>query len=238
MPVSAMSSGTILACVHRSNRVCLSRVVLPVEYKMVRIGNDTANYLGGNMFNMTAMSDDGDLITSTYRMSDRWDNRKLLRFRHITMRLYRSPSSGEHLLCAVYNTYGHPHDGLGVMSVNVTVKGLDGQALRWVACDDRYECQGEASETLCASHKTSFPHSDGWCIAPIEADGRAVSVKFTNVNRFEGVSFQFSDAEEDEHLFIEGKENGFKGEVDFNGVVTDGEVPEITFNLSGMEVPQ
>lgn len=234
---SRLAKDSTVPCMQKKDGTCLSKVELPVDYKMVQFGSATRHNVAGTMFNISLMPDAGDKITSSYKMSDAWDHPETLRYRHITMRMYQR-TSGEPFLCAVYNTYGVPSDGLGLMKVTVTITGLAGQALSWVACDDKKECTGGPSSTLQATHSLVFTHSDGWCVMPVSAHGEGISVKFDNVNGFEGVTFQLSDAAEDVFYFRGDQDKGMTGTIDDNGLVSNGAVPEIVFNLAGIQVPQ
>lgn len=237
-PASRLEKGATVACAQKTDATCLNRLEIPEEYKMVRFGPGSLYNTAGTMFNMSAFSDVDDEIVGRYRMSDKWDHHDTLRYRHITMRLYNSPTSGEHMLCTVYNTYGTMSDGLGPMSVTATIKGESGQELQFVACDDKNECMKKSSTTLTATHNLIFTHSDGWCVKPVENGIGPVSVKFSDVNGFEGISFQLSDGSEDSYTFFKGEGFGMTGSVDNNGLVTNGNVPDILIDLAGIKVPQ
>ena len=234
---SRLTKETSVDCMQKADGTCLSKVEMPISYKMVQFGTASVNNVAGTMFNMSTLPDTDDFIVNRYKMSDKWDNHETLRFRHITMRLYKSSVTGEHMLCAIFHTYGLPSDGLGSMSVSSTVKGVDGQMLQWAACDDKRECSGGPGGELRAQHALSFTHSDGWCVKPLEEDSGAISVKFSDVQGFEGISFQLSDGNEDAYYFMDGTD-GMTGAVDGNALVKDGDVPEILFDLAGIQVPQ
>lgn len=233
---SQLVKDTDVGCVQKTDSTCLSRVEVAAEWKMVRFGTGSLRNSEGTMFNMSALKDVKDMISGRYSMGDRWDHPETLRFRHITLRVYVG-EGGEHMLCAVFNTYGVPNDGLGRYAVSTTVKGVTGQTMRWVACDDRRECSGGPGNTLSTNHRGVFTHSDGWCVKPLERESGPVSVKFSKVVGMEGISFQLSDGDEQSYYFETG-DQGMTGVVDDNGLVTDGDIPEILFDLAGIQVPE
>lgn len=233
---SRLEKDTTVVCVQKTDGTCLSKVYIPAEHKMVQFGAATVRNVASTMFNISLMRDTEDMITTSYKMSDKWDHPESLRYRHINLRMYQA-TSGEPFLCAVYNTHGIPSDGLGEMRVTATIKGLAGQDLRWVACDDRKECVGGPASTLRATHSLLFTHSDGWCVMPVSTDGDGISVKFDDVSGFEGVSFQLSDGVDDVYYFQDDADKGMTGTTDANGLVSNGAVPEIIFNLAGIQVP-
>lgn len=234
---SHLQKDTKVACVKKTDSTCLTKVEIPVEYKMVQFGSSSLNNAAGTMFNMTAMPDTDDFLAKTYGKGDSWDHPETLQHRHITIRLYKSPTSGENMLCAIFNSYGLPNDGLGNYKIKSTVTGLNGQQLRWTFCDDRTECRGGPSSTLVTTHKGMFTHSDGWCVKPVESDSGPINVKFSNVNKIEGITFQLSDGSDESYYFYDGGDFGMTGTVDTNGLVTGGAIPDILFDLGGIRVP-
>lgn len=227
-----------MACVQKLNGTCLSKVEIPDEYKMVQFGAASARNVNGNMFNMSMVPDVEDTITKRYTMSDKWDHHETLKYRHVTMRYYKG-TIGDVMICGIYNTFGLPNDGLGQMRISVEIKSIGGNELQWVACDDRTECEGSPASTLKATHKLIFTHSDGWCVKPVdEEDG--ISVKFSGIEGFEGITFQLSDGVDESYYFDSEASQalGMSGDVDGNGLVRAGEMPEIIFNLNGILVPQ
>lgn len=236
---SQLTQGTAVPCVRKDDGKCLSKVDVPVQYKMVRFGAGTVNNVDGTMFNMSTLTDSNDFITTEYNMADKWDHHDTLRYRHVTMRLYKS-TNGEMFLCGIYNTYGVPNDGLGRMKISVEIRSVGGEELRWVACDDRNECRGGGSDVLRATHVLAFTHSDGWCVSPVESQ-EGVTVKFSEMDGFEGISFQLSDGVDEAYYFmdeVEGGVVGMTGTVDGNGLVKGGSMGEILFNVGGIAVAQ
>lgn len=89
------------------------------------------------------------------------------------------------------------------------------------------------------SHPYPHLHTQRWLVCYARhTDGDGISVKFDDVNGFEGVSFQFSDGTDDAYYFRSDADKGMTGTIDTNGLVSNGAVPEIKFNLAGIEVPQ
>lgn len=235
---SALVEGSRVACVEKRGVECLSKVEVEREFRMVRFGGVESREL----FNMSFLPDEGDFIAGEYGMHDKWDHHETLKYRHVTLRLYKS-SGGEAFLCGVYNTYGLPNDGLGTMKVKVEVSSVGGGEMKWLACDDKRECGavGDGNSTLRASHRLLFTHSDGWCVTPVEDEGGVV-VRFSDMQGFEGITFQLAEEGEGSYYFADEwhrQSFGLEGEVDANGLVSDGRVPEIMFNLAqGIPVPQ
>lgn len=219
---------TNVPCFKNENSQCVSKIDQPTGNKTVQFGPVTVGNTAGTMFNMGRFIDSGDRITTNFRMNDLWKHPTSLLFRHIHLRLYESESSGEEMICTVYHRYGDANDGLGNMRVNVIVKGVDGQQLKWVACDDTMECPGGPSTMLKATHRMIGTHTDGWCVRAL-GSGR-ISIKYTDVQRFEGITFQLADGPEPSYFFFNGASIGMLGDVDEHGLVTNGDVPEILLN--------
>lgn len=219
----------------------------PVEYKMVQMGAKSVR----SMWNMTFEKDSGDYLTKRFAdgkgksLHGAWPRRDALKARQINMRLYRGDSDPTRMLvCAIINTWGVGNDGLGNYAVESTVTGVDGLTLSFEACDDwsaakgAGECKAPVSGTkLHARHSGIATLSDGWCVGPLDINGDAVSVKFSGVQRLEGINFLGSDGEEEEFTFLESGEDGLTGQVDKNGLVQNGVVPEIIIKPSGIPVP-
>lgn len=201
----------------------------------VQFGPATKNNTAGTMFNMTNFQDVDNTLADNFNMADIWPMPSTLRFRHITFRQYQVGYTGRTQLCAIYNRPGWPSDGLGGMRATVTLRGLSGQKLSWVNCDDRLECTGAAANVLSAKHTMLFPHSDGWCVSGLNEGG--ISVVFDDVNGFEGVSFQGSNGIDDVYYFVAKTAGVVDGEVDEHGLVSDGVIDEIVFQPKGIEIP-
>lgn len=125
----------------------------------------------------------------------------------------------------------------GVITIESTIIGLNGQTLAWTACDDSAdnECHGTSGTTLTASNLANNNLSDGWCVDPLTFDGDAVMVQLTNINGFIGIVFQSGDGTERMYLFSNGPSNGMTGSVS-GGRVTGGTIPDLTFNMHGIPV--
>lgn len=201
---------------------------------MVQFGKGAPN----TMFNMTAFIDEGGVIAAnSANMHGKWKNAQRLRRRFITMRMYDSETPGPRMLCAIYNTYGVKDDKLGNMKVRTKIYGTSNQRLEWAACDDKGECVGQSGLELAANHGLVSFLSDGWCVKPLESNGNVVTVRFSEVVGMKGVVLQSTAGQDQVFLFSDGKKNGMSGRVDKHGLVNHGEVPDIQFNLRGIEVP-
>lgn len=201
------------------------------DFRMVQFGagSDTT------MFNMSAFIDEGNFISKSYEMHGKWKNANRLLRRYITLRMYDLDGEDNHMLCAIYNSYGISDDGLGNMKVKVEIKGKSGQSLEWVACDDIGECKENKGSSLQGEHFLVSYLTDGWCVKPLEWNGNVVSVKFSDVHGMRGVMMQSTAGREETFKFGEGY--GMTGSVDENKLVHGGSTPEILFDLKGMEVP-
>lgn len=231
-----MERETNVPCIQIPGK-CISMVKQPAKNKMVQFGPTTAGNTAGTMFNMSSFVDSGDRIVKKFRMSDLWEHPTSLHFRHIHLRVYKSESSGEKMICTVYHRYGSANDGLGNMEVTAVIKGVDSQQLQWTACDDSMECPGGPARVLTATHRMISTHTDGWCVKAL-ASGR-ISIKYRNVQRFEGITFQLADGPEPSYFFFNGAAVGMSGKVDDDGLVTDGVIPDILVDLSGgIKVPR
>lgn len=219
-------------CLVRTGEVNVTRLqVEEADFRMVQFGSAS----DATMFNMSAFVDEGNFISKSYEMHGKWRNANRLIPRYITLRMYREKKQDGLVLCAIYNTYGIADDGLGSMTVSVTITGVSGQSLEWVSCDDIGECKGEKGNKLTGRHSLVSYLTDGWCIKPLEWNGNAIRVKFTDIDGMRGVMMQSTAGREETFKF--GGGHGVTGSVDRNGLVRGGATPEILFNLKGVKVP-
>ena len=242
-PMSSLTIGETVSCVEVTVNLCLtkaeevtiSEVPEPTEYRMVQYG--TASL--ATMFNMTTFPDIGDTIANNFEMHSKWRNPEQLRSRYITVRRYLL-NNGTDLLCGIHGTYGQgiTDDGLGLQNARVTVKGVNGQALEWAACDGAGECGVSSNgNDLEGNFEHDAVFSDGWCIKPLEQNGNAISIVIDQINNMKGIVFQSPGGMEKIYHFAIDSALGLTGTVDSNGLVTNGAHPEILFDLSGIAVP-
>lgn len=190
------------------------------------------------MFNMSAFTDTGDFITSTFNMRDAWPRTDLLEHRMYTVMLYVNEAGDTHFLCVIINIYGAGDDNRGVQETDVTVTGVDGQTLNYVACDDVPDCPVTTGVSISTFFGNAGHQTDGFCVAPIAYDGNSVTISLTNIEIAKGIRFLSpGGVVEKEYLFADGPGNGLTGNVNANGIVRDGTIPTITFNLNGILVP-
>lgn len=240
---SDIEMGSQVPCVQVHKPRCLKRigeedvenVTIPEikEYRMVQVGEASEN----TMFNVSYFKDPQGIISAERSMHGRWPDRHLLKRRVITLRVYDKPEWGEEkMLCAIYNTYGAGSDSLGPMSVSLNITAMNGGTVGWVACDDDGECRGNAirKNSLTAHHYLNSAVTDGWCVRGLGFDGKRVALKFTGVVGFRSLVVQSPGGVEKEFEF--GQDN-WTGSVNQDGIVSNGESPDILFNLAGSEVP-
>lgn len=209
----------------------------PKEYKMVQFGPKSGNQL----FNMSWSEDTGNAIAQTWAagksMHDRWPQPELLRKRQLNLRLYHSPDKSSYMVCMIMNNYGGENDGLKNYYAEFEISALNGQTIGFAACDDMGECKKpRTGTTLSAIHGGVVTHSDGFCVSPLQWNGNAISIKAKNIQNLEGINFQGSDGSMSEYTFYDGAPYGLTGDVSENGLVTNGEIPEIIINPAGIEV--
>lgn len=177
--------------------------------------------------------DVGRFLSPYGDMHGKWDHALRLHSRWITLRMYNEKGADGKVLCGIYNTYGISDDGLGNMKVSVEINAVGG-TVEFIACDDVGECKGSKGKSLTGRHTLVSSLSDGWCIRPLESNGNAVSVKFSNVDGIKGVMLQSPAGQEKMFKFGEGA--GMLGQMNSNGLVFNGTTPEIMFNLDGIMV--
>lgn len=206
------------------------------EFRMVQVGIAS----NSTMFNMTAFVDKDDLIAHTFDMDEMWQDNEYLRRRFITMRLYDSPVKKERILCAIYNKYGEEDDQLGSMSVFVQISSTAAQPLQWKACDGLGECKGKKGSTLSAYHSLHSSSADGWCVKPVKWNGSGIRVKFYLVNGMAGLALQSTGktVRDRAFLFRDIVEIGQLGYLNDDGLVVGGAMPDILFNMRGIQVPK
>lgn len=241
VPTGELHPGEAVSCtMSRSSTRCLTKTgetveaattQKPKEYRMVQFGVASAY----TMFNMTAFLDEGNFIAKTYAMHGKWNHVERLRRRYITLRMYESDGIPGRMLCAVYNRHDYEEDGMGTMRVEVNITGVSGQNLQWAACDDEGECYDKDETTLIGLHGLMSKFADGWCVKPLES--KTISVRFYMVDGMKGIVLQSSTGSDQEFLFGDENANGMKGSLNMYGLVQNGEVPEILFNLQGIEIP-
>jgi hypothetical protein len=243
-----LAGTTNVACTFENSGKCQEKIDMPVEYKMVQLGSTKR---AEQMFNMTWQKDKGDFITNRFAsgrgagMHGVWPDKEKLKPRQLNIHLYQGdadPSSK--FVCAIINAYDIPEDGLGIYGVDSEITSLNGEAIRFMQCDDwsggsqSGECLSNSPGTaLTAHHRGLAVFSDGWCVGPLHSNGNAISVKFSKISLMRGINFLGSDGAVTEYSFFGSTVAGLTGDIDSNGLVTNGAVPEIIINLAGIEVP-
>lgn len=177
-------------------------------------------------------------------MHDSWFEKDKLKNRQLQFRLYEAPADAFNgklatssktvkYACMVINNYNGPNDGLGNYKTQTTITSL-GEDIQFLQCDDMSECTTQGlSKTLVASHRGIVTHSDGFCVGPID-EKTGISIKVKGVQLLEGINFLGGDGTENEFGFQEGSGIGMTGKVDTNGLVADGDVPEIFIKPGGI----
>lgn len=190
------------------------------------------------MFNMTMFTDTSDFITTTYDMRNRWPHKTRYEHRWHTIMLYKNNANTEFFLCYVINTYDAGDDGFGIMEMDVTISGDDGQIMQWVACDDPNDsCQTGPANSISSYFGNAAFVTDGFCIKPVDYSGNTFTISVSNVQRARGIRFIRPAQTVKEFLWSDGAVNGMTGAVDGNGLVTNGAAPPIKVNLAGLPVP-
>lgn len=190
------------------------------------------------MFNMTFFTDTSDFITTTYDMQDAWPQQTRYEHRWHTIMMYANNAGDEYFLCYVINAYNQGDDGLGNMETDITIAGVDGQIMRWVACDDVFDsCQTPSGIILTSFFENTAWTTDGFCIKPVDFSSNTFTIRATNVNGARGIRFIGPTQTIAEYSWADGPGNGMTGVVDGNGLVTAGSSPIMTFNLNGILMP-
>jgi hypothetical protein len=232
---------------------CISKIgklSAPVEeavvkvYKMVQLGSKK----NGILFNMTYQTDRQNGMVKKFQngggasLHDSWPDKASLKLRQLNIRLYQSEDATEKFVCTIIGSWGGDNDGLGNYKVHSTITGRNGQPLRFMQCDDwsgksgTGECAAPFSgTTLTANHNGMVTHTDGWCAGPLTGNGDSIGIKFDGVENIEGVNFLGGDGEASEFTFIDSNV-GLIGEVDNNGLVHGGSVPQIIIKPFGILV--
>lgn len=238
--LSALQINSTVACVMSQNLQCLKRVgELPVEnlppqvteYRQLQFGPPSISH----MYNLSAFVDTENVISMNNSMHGIWPSYLRLKNRFIHIRVYENQARNETYLCAIYNAYHLPSDGKRSESLDVQIEGLAGQNLAWAACDDLGECRGGPSSTLTATHSFDDNVTDGWCISPLEYNGNAVRVTFSNVEAMLGIELQSSGSQY-EYLWGEPLQHGMTGTVDSDGLSVAGGASFVV-SLGGIPVP-
>eukprot|EP00177_Eucheuma_denticulatum_P004635 GFKZ01008436.1.p1 GENE.GFKZ01008436.1~~GFKZ01008436.1.p1 ORF type:complete len:202 (+),score=22.37 GFKZ01008436.1:929-1534(+) len=191
-----------------------------------------------SMFNMTAFTDVGDFITTTFDMRNKWPQKTRLEHRWHTVMLYQNAAGTELFVCYIMNTYDAGDDFLGTMRADVTITGIDGQTMFWAACDDINDsCQDPSGNVITSSFGNAGYVTDGFCVKPVDFTGNAFTIQLTEVRSVRGIRFINPAGTVKEFLWSDGATNGMTGSVDGDGLVTLGTTPAITFNLAGLLVP-
>ncbi|KAI0565336.1 hypothetical protein FGB62_19g292 [Gracilaria domingensis] len=237
---NALELGASVSCIVSQNIQCVRRTgelpvenlpPQPLEYRQLQFGPASVTH----MYNVTNFVDTNGVISPDVSMHGLWPGYLRLRNRFIHVRVYESANTSETLLCAIYNAYHLPSDGLGLGSTSVEIEGLNGQLLAWRACDDTGECLGGPATTLYASHSYVDNLSDGWCVTPLEKNGNGIRVTFSNVTGMYGIDLQ-SPGYQFEYLWTDPPQHGMTGVVDANGFSVGGSA-SFTINLNGIPVP-
>jgi hypothetical protein len=244
---------TNVACTFTNGNKCLERIgdapLTAREYKMVQLGTPKSP---ANMFNMTWQTDVDDFLTTTFAdgagtgVNNKWPSKETLKHRQINVRFYQGDSRPDtnKFVCAIINDWEND-DGLGNYQVDSEIWSLTGDTIQFKQCDDwspanaeagSGECQGPLSATtLYAHHSGLVTNSDGWCAGPLRS-GNVLSIKFSNLEKIEGINFQGSDGAVTEYKFAQSIA-GLTGTVDSDGLVTRGAIPDIFISMDGIEVP-
>ncbi|CAN8064265.1 unnamed protein product [Agarophyton chilense] len=237
---SALELGASVNCVMSDNIQCVRRTgeipieVLPeqpLEYRQLQFGPASQSH----MYNLTGFVDTDDVISANVSMHGLWPAYLRLKKRFIHVRVYENAERNETFLCSIYNAYHLPSDGLGMGTSSVEVESLSGQLLSWRACDDIGECLGGPAATLSASHVYQDNLSDGWCVTPLERNGNAIRVTFSNVTGMYGIEIQ-SPGYQFEYLWSDPLQHGMAGVIDSDGFSVGGSASFI-INLRGIPVP-
>ncbi|CAN8064264.1 unnamed protein product [Agarophyton chilense] len=233
--VSCVMSQNNIQCVKKSGEIPPENLPQePQEFRQLQFGPASVQH----MYNISAFVDTDSVISpewETISMHSRWPNYLRLRNRFIHLRVYENVGGTETFLCAIYNGYHLASDGLGNGRTDVEIEGLNGQQLSWRACDDVGECVGGPGSTLTASHGYVDNLSDGWCVTPLERNGNAIRVTFTEVTGMYGIEIQTPDSQF-EYLWSDPPQYGMTGAIDSNGFSVGGSA-SFTINLDGIPVP-
>ncbi|KAI0565306.1 hypothetical protein FGB62_19g270 [Gracilaria domingensis] len=230
--VPCIMSQNNMQCVRKQGELPVGELPpQPVEYRQLQFGPASVSH----MYNVTSFVDTNDVISPDRSMHGRWPEYLRLRNRFIHVRVYENANGSETFLCAIYNGYHLPSDGLGSGSTSVEIEGLNGQVLSWRACDDIGECREDQGTTLRGVHGYVDYLSDGWCVTPLERNGNGVRVTFTDVTGMYGVEIQTPQSQF-EYLWSDPPQHGMTGVVDANGFSVGGSA-SFTINLAGIAVP-
>lgn len=206
----------------------------PHQYRMVQFGAAS----DASMFNMTAFTDVGDFITTTFDMRNKWPEKNRLEHRWHTVMLYQSDAATDRFLCYIINTYDAGDDFMGTMEAFATVTASDGQTMSWAACDDALDsCQTASGNVVSSFFANEADVTGGFCVKPVDFSGNAFTIQLTDVRLARGVRFINPAGTVNEFLWSDGATNGMMGSVNANGLVTLGATPVITINLAGLLVP-
>lgn len=172
-----------------------------VVTKEVRIGPALA---GAELFDLPKWADPV-AISYIYNPVDPqnivWPINTAFKKRFINIRIYDDTSSPQKFICVAYNAPGGAPDGQGVMTAKVTVTGVNGQSISTLLCDDPGECTISGGSVLLYNHFISTFNNDGFCLGDLR--NGPVKLDFTELNAFDGVSFQSPAGIEHEYLFTD-----------------------------------
>lgn len=228
-----------------ASSICLT----PLTTRMVQVGEKSLE----TMFDMKPFTDHDDFLVRRWANNraahDKWGDRDLLVKRQVNIRLYQNEARTALSACAIINTYGMTDDqiehSLLLYTMTSQVRGVEGQALTFITCDDfnsgsepmGSECRNatKPANTLHASFKGIEKHTDGWCIGPLRDNGETIEIKLTGMNGLNGVNFQNPDGSKHEFTFAADQDKGFKGTIDpTTSMVVGGEAPTILIRPSGI----
>lgn len=217
---------------------------------MVQLGE----YKPGNLFNMTIMEDENNYISNQWNkdpkvsMHDRWPHKELLKRREIQFRMYANKEKTKNFVCMIINDYKNEKDTVNNYKVKTEIKGLQGQKLRFAQCDDHKirsngtlhtECsQPMEGNVLTSDHDGDETHSDGFCIEPLTYGGDSISIKVKDIFWISAINFVVGDDHSLATYKFAGGEGGLTGNVNGDGYVQGGAVPEIIIKLAGIPYPQ
>ncbi|PXF48268.1 hypothetical protein BWQ96_01957 [Gracilariopsis chorda] len=237
---SSLQIGSTASCVLSQNVQCVRLVgdlffnntqSTPAEFRQVQFGQPSVSH----MFNLSTFVDTGNQLRIDNSLHDAWPTETRLTNRFIHIRLYENAARNDTYLCAIYNGYTVPPDGRRRGFIDVEIEGLGGQNLSWVACDDSAECTGGPSSTLTAEHTFLDHATDGWCVGPVENNGNAIRVTFSNVEGMLGLELQAPGFQQT-YRWTEPPQYGMAGAVDADGLSVGGSASLIV-NLAGIPVP-
>lgn len=237
---SSLQIGSTVSCELSQNIQCVRLMgamlaentqSTPTEFRQLQFGQPSVSH----MFNMSTFVDTGNVLRTGNIVHNIWPDEAILTNRFIHIRLYENVARTETYLCAILNGYTSPPDGRRLATLDFEIEGLGGQTLSWVVCDDPQECFGGPSSTLNGRHSVTDYVTDGWCVSPVENNGNAIRVTFSNVEGMLGLELQAPGFQQT-YRWTDPPQYGMAGAVDADGLSVGGSASFIV-NLAGIPVP-